>query len=265
MKGLLIATLFGCAAVALAAQSQQLPGNEAKQKSTAHSTPGAQPAINVTVQSPEPDPKLAQEDRENRQRNLDVQERIAKVTTALVWITAIQALFGSFAFLVAIRAANAAKKSADVADATLRLTQRAYLAVSNISINWAEGTSGNPPFIEFMISNTGRTPAELLSSQFLEVVGGPLDCNTINTVQPQRERVVIQAGHKVQRRVNCDPRLKLKMEGIKAGAVNYWLLGKMTFSTVLDPKTRTLELCFTYDPQQATMVIDVTSLGNRSE
>lgn len=90
----------------------------------------------------------------------EIQRRLSDLTYWLVVVGAMQVIIIIFQLLYGARSANAAKKSAKVAEDTLRMTERAYIVVKN----W--GMRGSleevPVEIIFTFWNAGRTEATLL-------------------------------------------------------------------------------------------------------
>lgn len=154
----------------LAPPSQQTVATPKEQPKTTGQSQPAQPAINVTVQSPEPNPEVSKAEREDRQRNLDIQDRIATYTGLLLLSAIVQAVVGLGAFFVGIRAANAAKQSAKVATDALHLTERAYVDLDGWS---PDMPNGGPATLKFTISNSGRSPASMVVVKSGFRRGGP--------------------------------------------------------------------------------------------
>jgi hypothetical protein len=81
--------------------------------------------IQITVTAPEISPDDKARSDAQREREVLAQEAIVSLTSALKTIAIVQAVITAVALLASIRAANAAKKSADIAANALHLTQGA--------------------------------------------------------------------------------------------------------------------------------------------
>lgn len=140
------------------AQSQPPPNNRAKPQAGASNQEPAQPEqpppINVTVTVPAatPNPEQTKREEAREERNVAAQEDIRDFTWALTIVAAVQIVLALVAIFVSIRqfvamrrqgdymrdglaetrvAAEAAKKSADVADRALHLVHQQWLTTKN--------------------------------------------------------------------------------------------------------------------------------------
>lgn len=109
--------------IALAQSSNQPPRPKRVEQQPQPATDSAQHPITVNV--PEPDPKTTQQEAEDRAANLEVQRQIGFATNGIAVITALQLIFGIGSLLIAVRAANASKKSAEAAERSIGLARTA--------------------------------------------------------------------------------------------------------------------------------------------
>jgi hypothetical protein len=146
--------LFLCIATCASAQTKQPPeaGPAAKDQER------AQQPIQITVVAPEVSAEEKARSENRDERNVSAQESIASFTAMLTAIAAVQIVLAVFAIGYSIRAANAAKVSADVARETLVISQRAFLNVSGFEIRpWGAIT----PSLSVSVVNTGRLTATI--------------------------------------------------------------------------------------------------------
>ena len=115
------------------------------------------PPINVTVTAPQKSAKELDAERQQRERETAIQEAISKFNGWLVVVGFMQVVAMAFGLLYTVRAANAAKKSADTAEQTLHLTQRAFVDIRNWGLI---ATIGSKPRLTCQIVNTGHTVAK---------------------------------------------------------------------------------------------------------
>ena len=119
----------------------------------------------------------------DRTRRKDQKEKTSQAGG--IWLTGVgaaatflQAIFLIRSFRETKKAANAAKKSAVVAEDTLRITQRTYLDIIDHQI-YRRLTPGNNPQITYEITNIGNTVAQITEiMHVVDIVSEfPLDPN----------------------------------------------------------------------------------------
>jgi hypothetical protein len=161
-------------------QSQPAKPSPNQKNQVTTNAPAANPPINITITSPQPDPQIAKDERDDRLRNLAVQERIGQFTIYLFFVGLAQALASLLAFWVAIRAANAAKRSADIAAQALYTTQRAFIAADFHTTIIGHPATQQPVRWEIQIKwdNTGLTTARPVKSFISPHYINPADIDT---------------------------------------------------------------------------------------
>jgi hypothetical protein len=176
------------------AQSKPSAGDRSNPQRGRINQPQSQPPINVTVTTPQPSPEDAQRERNQRAREVASQEDIRDFTRALTILTIVQAGITLGALWVSIRAANAAKKSADVAERTMIETQRAFVLQDSIQpIGIFEPDARDLRrhvvtgfVIQASVKNSGNTPAVncVMSAQKVRVPYHELDANVSHGEPP---------------------------------------------------------------------------------
>jgi hypothetical protein len=144
--------------------SSQVPQRGTKSNAGRDNERAAQNPIQITVTTPEKSPADKAAENQQREREVAAQETVAYFTRVLTFLAVIQAVITALALGASIRAANAAKNSADIAASTLRLTQRAHL----FAVNWklTDFEPGKFPLIEWSIKNSGSSPGRLIKANF---------------------------------------------------------------------------------------------------
>lgn len=144
--------------------SKQIEPGTGKSNAATQSKREPTPAINVTVTTPEKSAAEKENERQRAERQdltneriAQANDRIAALTFWLVMVGALQTLATTAAFLIGIRTANAAKKSAIVAERTLHLSQRAYLTMTDSE--FSHFNPGEFPNLVLRVKNDGRLPA----------------------------------------------------------------------------------------------------------
>lgn len=169
--------VLALAATAAVAQSQKPPEppttpNEIAKKEGAGAGPAGkeQPSqpptpVTVTVVQGPPTPDELRHDSDEREKDRAIQKEISNTTRGLLWLGIAQGVIGVGGLLITLRAANAAKQSADVATAALHMSERAYVGCTRWTI---EGLERNDtlPIVRYRLINNGRTPATLLESGY---------------------------------------------------------------------------------------------------
>jgi len=188
-----------------------------------------------------------------QEAGIRVQESIARFTRALVWIGGIvgclQVLLMLMTWFVTNKAAEAAKRSADVASDGLALTQRAYLSVGKWEFRGFE--ADKEPTVRFVIENTGNTPAHLIDlgsicriRQAKESLPSPPDYQGITILREHNEAVNPKT---MNERLIRLPVLNAKGHAaIMDGSHKLWFLGYLTFRTF--EKIKTVRFCVLYSP-----------------
>src|SRR5262249_3950649 len=124
----IVATLMlGAAATtrdALSQTAQKPKARPPRNAAAANSEKRAETPIQVTVTTPEKSADDKEAERKRAERQDLTNEHIARYTFYLVVVGALQAVATFFAFGVSLRAANAAKQSADVATESLLMSER---------------------------------------------------------------------------------------------------------------------------------------------
>jgi len=114
--------------------------------------------LSVTVTQPKSADELAY-DRQQREQDRAIQQEIANTTRGLFWLAIVQSVLGGLGLLITMRAANAAKDSADVAKKTLWLTQRAEIAIATPGIINLAGDKAIG--VKYEILNAGNSRADV--------------------------------------------------------------------------------------------------------
>jgi hypothetical protein len=145
--------------------------NQAHSKSRDNSAKHSSPTIPSEVNAKTLDCHAAENANTIDCQNLGINQRIAEanVTVAewthwLVIVGCIQFAALAFTLFATIRAANAAKKGADVSERALALTERAFLQVTDIRLLPLE--AGKPLTFELDAKNWGRTPCTVTQATF---------------------------------------------------------------------------------------------------
>jgi hypothetical protein len=155
-------------------RSQQASSNGTNAEGGRNDQSGAQPPINITVVAPKPSPEDTKRDEDRQDRNVTAQEDIRDFTRMLTILAFVQALITLGALGAAIRAANAAKTSANIARDALHLTERADVVVDSTGTSTA-GALRFDTTVTVFFKNTGRTRAnDVIFDGALGVPGSPL-------------------------------------------------------------------------------------------
>jgi hypothetical protein len=147
-----------CAGDAFSQPTQKPKARPPKNAAAASSEKRTEPPIQIAVTAPEKSAEDKEAERKRAERQDLTNENIARYTFWLVLVGAGQALGTFFAFAVSLRAANAAKRSADVATESLLISERGYLSVRGGSATMFDEHS-TP--IDVSLINRGRTPVEI--------------------------------------------------------------------------------------------------------
>ena len=159
--------LVACARVVIVstAQSRQSPhqSNAQKTQSAAANQPQAQPPITVTVTTPQKSTAEQEAERQDRAQEIAIQGRIGQFTLGLVIVGVLQAIAIAIGLGYTARAANAAKKSAKVAEDALTKLQRPFVCLNTYRWVWHPDTGRPGKFwysIEPILENTGSVPTK---------------------------------------------------------------------------------------------------------
>ena len=96
------------------------PAAKPKPKGIARDAP---PPIHVTVTAPEKSPELQRQEVADRQREISIQEEMARTNARLLWVGLMQFLVAVFTGVAAWQAARAAHRSADATKASADAAQ----------------------------------------------------------------------------------------------------------------------------------------------
>jgi hypothetical protein len=155
--------------ITLASTLTAQPSQPAKQKkpaqgqnrATSQNQSNSQPPIQITVTTPDKSPTEKQDERDRADRQDRTNARIAYFTFWLVIVGGISAVLVFAGLLYTARAANAAKKSANVAREALVSIQRPFVSV-NPRWFWHEGVPLQPGVftysVEPVLENAGPVP-----------------------------------------------------------------------------------------------------------
>ncbi len=126
------------------------------------------PSAIVSQNKPKKEDNPARTGTENKNDELEIERQLAKSTEAIASFTLCLVLVTVFLGLIAIgqgcvsnKAANAAKKSAAIAEKTLTSIQRPWVKIENAKITWIilGSTDSISLHINFQFKNVGTTPA----------------------------------------------------------------------------------------------------------
>ena len=143
----------------LDAQPGPTPGNRTNAQRGNENQAAAQPPINITVTTPQPSTEDAKREEDRRNREVAADEDIRDFTRALTMLTIVQAFITFVALMFTIRAANAAKRSADIATEALHITERADVVIDRINAESIGGELLHDTTVEVCFKNRGRTRA----------------------------------------------------------------------------------------------------------
>ena len=140
----MIARLLVTALLATAMLAAQEPSGPPTQESAtigqdanSNQTP-AIPPINITVTTPEPSPADLEREREQNQRQVAAQESISGFTRVLSYTAIAQAIIMIFLLVATLRAANAARQSAETTAQSFQMTMIGVLGIKGVFVNIAE-------------------------------------------------------------------------------------------------------------------------------
>lgn len=182
---------------------------------------------------------------------------IALVTIALAYVAWKQAGYMRDGLTETCKAAEAAKKSADVAEKSLQ-SQRAQLMTSAWRISNIE--AGKTPLVNFTITNKGALPATLVQIAVRFLIERSLP-EIPPGGSPQYTSSFMEAGFLVvpgqgyNRKVKCWVLSPEEVESIENGTKKLWFLGAIKFIDGLD-KQRILRMCMVYDLESKQMVVE---------
>lgn len=133
--------------------------NKTSQTNQANS-PSTAPLLQAqpTTDQSKSDSKPPDENMEIQRQNLEIQRKLSRFTGLLVLVAFLQIIPIVIQAIWGIRAANAAKKSADVAKTALHLGQRAYLIAQRWEVKVFE--AGRPPLVSAYVLNSGLSIAK---------------------------------------------------------------------------------------------------------
>jgi hypothetical protein len=150
--------------------TEQVEPSRNKERRASERRDQTTPTINVTVTTPEKTAEEKQADTDRAKRQDDTNERIAQANDRmatfsfyLVVVGAIQLLAMFIAAGITLRAANAAKQSADTATQALHLTERADVTIESVQHEAIGGHMIADTQIAIAVMNRGRTRALSLS------------------------------------------------------------------------------------------------------
>lgn len=191
--------LLVAATVVTSAQAQSPLRLPAATKSASTNQTESQPPVQVVVTLPEPSPQAAAKEDEYREREVVAAEDVRDFTKWLTVLTFVQAILGLLGFGIAIRAANAARQSAEVASAALTKIQRPFVVVNEfvMGATYTETIqAGKPQDIVYRIQptlrNAGPTPTVNMTLRIGTMLRADLVPNGFSfTYDSKPEQVVI--------------------------------------------------------------------------
>jgi hypothetical protein len=160
----------GQSSVLQSGKQQKAKPNSGKNNKTNSPTP-----IQITVTTPEISPADKAKADEQREREIVAQEAIVSLTRALKNLAFVQAFITAFALIATFIAANAAKKSAEIAEATLHLTQGADIHLQDVLLNPTPPPLRDRTKLEFVFKNYGKSRAIDVIHQSSSYLGNPSD------------------------------------------------------------------------------------------
>jgi hypothetical protein len=173
------------ASASTAAQSKPTPRNAADTKRGSDNQTPTQPPMNVTVTVPKPSPEETAREEKYRQREVVAAEDVRDFTGWLTFLTFIQAGIGFFGIWVAVRAANAAKASADAATAAnnhIKLLNKQWVRTSGWTCHELPGPKPQLPThlsLSFRVTNGTPLPLTLERVKY-HVIGAETVTHWIN-------------------------------------------------------------------------------------
>ncbi len=192
---------------------------------------------------------------ETEQERKDQKEKTSQgwwtiwLTGVVAAATFLQAIFLIRSFRETKKAANAAKKSAIVAEDTLRITQRAYLDITDHQI-YRRLTPGNNPQITYEITNIGNTVAQITEiMHVVDIVSEfPLDpdyskCKIMSKNYSIRQKSTASKIATMDRPINADQISSLDNDTKFLG-----LWGKITYYDIFQ-KSFTIGFGIKYRPR----------------
>jgi hypothetical protein len=163
--------------LSLSQGTEHRPAKQAAQSKAIQPATPVAPAISVTVAGPTPSEEEKAREAKHRQDEVDAQVTVAAFTRSLFWVGVLQLVATGFAVYGAIRAANAAKTSAD----SLIFLHRAQLDCRNweANVEWRTGntpgyTDGANANFHFDITNVGKTSMRIENIVACLQVMGPI-------------------------------------------------------------------------------------------
>jgi hypothetical protein len=247
--------------------AKQVQAGRGKQAPPGQDKANTTPPINVTVTTPERTPAEKEEDRKRaerqdatNQRIAEANDRIAGFTFWLVVVGALEAGGTVLAFMVAIRAANAAKKSADVAERALRTAERAWMGATDFtaSLNVPQ------PVVTCRMNNTGHSTAILKTGEYVAWWSTELpDMPTYKDVVDEGN-VSIAGGHHYDRRMNIPNLTEQVRQAIEAGTVTLWFYGRLKYTDAFK-ETHETGFCVVYEPGRDKMAAERKAAYNYAD
>ena len=134
------------------------------------------PSIPATVIGPEPSPEATAKEEKYREREVMAAEDVRDFTRWLTFLTFVQAGLGLLGFGAAIRAANAAKESAETAHSAMWLSQRPIIDIDKLRIAL---TAGESLTFTFKVCNAGNVVARLIQIDHIVRTDGGKDVSVI--------------------------------------------------------------------------------------
>jgi hypothetical protein len=141
-------------------------------------------------------------------------------------------------------AAAAATKSADVAEKTLKVTQRGYLTLSRVKF---EGLSAGQQPQRFMCAtaNKGNTPIRIVAKYLMRGVVDSLPDTPVLGAQADAVATPLAPGDDVGHNFTLDPLPESKLAEVLAGTKNFFIYGFFDYVDVFSEQHR-MGFCFRY-------------------
>lgn len=199
------------------------------------------PQIRVTVESAEPSAEVTEQNRQDRERELQVQEAIGNYTRLLVFVGVAQVLTAALGFWVAMRAARAARdsataaaKSASVAESALTMSLEARLNFHSASLLNLQKTLA--PTVVVQIKNYGGRAGVIKCHQITAGVFPTLPAHDAGDMEPIDSP--IEVGQAFTRRMRLAPISPADWDEMHRGALYLFVWGFLDYDNGLGHSRR---------------------------
>ena len=237
----------------LSSQARPFQAQAQKSQPATRDQQTAPPPINITVVAPEKTTEERDEGRNNTAQQIAIQQQIAKYTKALVVVGFLDVIAIAFGLAYTARAANAAKKSAHIAETALILTERAYIDVVDFKIDAL--AVGKAPRVNFRVRNSGRTPARHASVAGSSHYGPERPAAPTAAITKTLQNVFIAASGAIGCPINLPIIETQDVLNVVLGG-GLWLFVEAKYTAAGIPDERTFRVCLTFSGPLQELVLD---------